>query len=96
MNQRDISTAIASVAIGSIYGAAYALTIAACFKTSNADGRHIIAEQSGAGMHDSFMMWYESGSAFMFQLEDTAGNPHRRSSKHWRLCTMNATGGSGV
>lgn len=53
-----------------------ALAITAWFKASNSNGRHIIAKEIGTGVHDSLVMWYQSGSVFMFQLEDTAGTTH--------------------
>ena len=56
-----------------------ALTIAVWFKASTANGRNLVSKELGTGLHDSLVMWYESGSAFMFQLEDTAGNAHHIS-----------------
>jgi hypothetical protein len=52
------------------------LSITAWFRTSDSNGRHIIAKELGTGMNDSFVLWYEFGQAFIFQLEDTSGTPH--------------------
>ena len=64
-------TASSHVAVSNVAGLCptNSLSVTAWFNTRNANGRHIIAKELGSGLHDSFVLWFEFGSALMFQIE---------------------------
>lgn len=72
-NPQQWANAFAHVAISNAPGLCptNSLSVTAWFNTFDPLGRHIVSKEFNSGMEDSFVLWFEFGTALRFQIEVT-------------------------